>query len=192
MSVEIIDGKYVYFGKYPQTGSEDQPIRWRIVDNTDGLLTLITDVILFNGDFDLRYSNYEKSKIRKYITGEFSAFAFSSEEQALIVPTCLEDGICDNVFLPSLEEMRKIERTERIRKATPYAKSIGTSTYPCTYKSEKHLVDRGWYWTRTPYKPPYDPTREHHVWYISYSGSLETRPVWGPDIGAVLMIRVKA
>ena len=87
--------------------------------------------------------------------------------------------------------MKIIERSERIRKVTPYAISTKASHYPAYTKKELPLKDNGWYWTRTPYKPPYDPNRYNHVWYISYNGSIEERNVWGYDIGVVLMMRVK-
>ncbi|MBQ2793753.1 MAG: hypothetical protein IJF05_03545 [Clostridia bacterium] len=188
MEVRITDG-YVLLGEYPQTGTVKEPIKWRVLCNGGGVLTLITDVILFNRDFDNRYSDYRTSDVRKYITEEFFQFAFSSEEQELILPTELEDGVCDRVYLPSLDELKAIERDSRIRKVTPYAVSTKASAYPYQGKKYRHLEGNGWYWTRTPHKPPYDPKRDNHVWYVSYSGGLETRPGWGADIGAVLMMR---
>ena len=121
---------------------------------------------------------------------EFIPFAFTAEEQALILDTKLED-VTDKVYLPSVDELKSLSREERIRKVTPYACSNKASSYPVYTKKEKHLEGNGWYWTRTPYKPPYDPKRDHHVYYISYRGSLEERTVWGYDIGIVLMMRVK-
>lgn len=188
--MKIIDSKYVFIGSYPQNGTEKEPIKWRILKKEDDILTLISDVILFNDDFDINYSEYRISKIRKIILEQFIPFAFTLEEQELILDTQLED-VCDKVYIPSLEDMKIIERSERIRKVTPYAISTKASHYPAYTKKELPLKDNGWYWTRTPYKPPYDPTRYNHVWYISYNGSIEERNVWGYDIGVVLMMRVK-
>lgn len=188
--IRIIEEKFIEFGSYPQNGTEKEPIKWRILKNENNILTVISDVILFNDDFDINYSEYAKSKIRKIILEEFIPFAFTEEEQKLILETQLED-VKDKVFLPSLDEMKEISREERIRKVTPYAISKKASSYPAYTKKELPLKGNGWYWTRTPYKPPYDPHRYNHVWYISYSGSLEERNVWGYDIGVVLMMRVK-
>ena len=187
--LEIIDNKYVLIGRYPQSGTQSEPIKWRILKNEDGVLTLITDVILFNEDFDYKYSDYERSKLRKVILEKFIPIAFTEEELQIILETSF-DGLSDKVFIPSLDEMKEIPREERIRKITAYAQSTGASGYPVYSRSDIPLKDNGWYWTRTPYKPPYDPTRAHHAWYISYSGSLEERAVWGHDIGVVLMMRV--
>lgn len=186
----IIDDKYLILGSYPQNGTEKEPIKWRILKREENIFTVISDVILFNDDFDINYSDYENSKIRKIILNQFIPFAFSLEEQELILETELE-GFKDKVYIPSLEEMKAISREERIRKVTPYAISNKASNYPAYTKKELPLKDNGWYWTRTPYKPPYDPTRYNHVWYISYNGSIEERNVWGYDIGVVLMMRVK-
>ena len=188
--IEIIENKYIYFGSYPQNGTFKEPIKWRILKQEDNVLTLISDVILFNDDFDIRYSEYSKSKLRNIILNEFIPNAFSLEEMDLILETELEDCI-DKVFIPSVLDIKHLSREERIRKVTPYAISKNASHYPVYSKKDLYLKHNGWYWTRTPYKPPYDPTRNHHVYYISYSGSLEERAVWGSDIGVVLMMRVK-
>lgn len=187
---DIIDDKYVFIGSYPQNGTVKEPIKWRILNKEENVLTLITDVILFNDDFDINYSDYERSKIRKIIKDDFIPFAFTEEEQQLILDTQLENTI-DKVYLPSLEELKTLTREERIRKVTPYAISTKASSYPAFTKKEKPLEGNGWYWTRTPYKPPYDPHRPNHVYYVSYSGSIEERNVWGYDIGIILMMRVK-
>ena len=188
--LEIVDGRYVFLGSYPQGGTEKEPIKWRIVKDEDGILTLITDVILFSDDFDIRYSNYPTSKIRKIINEQFIPYAFTEDEQAMILETPLEE-VTDKVFIPSVEEIKHLSREERIRKVTPYAISQGASAYPVYSKKDLPIKANGWYWTRTPYKPPYDPHRSNHVYYISYCGSLEERAVWGHDIGAVLMLRIK-
>ena len=188
--IEIIDDKFIYFGSYPQNGTVKEPIKWRILKQENDVLTVITDVILLNDDFDNRYSEYHKSKVRNLILNKFIPDAFTAEELELIIETELED-CTDKVFIPSVMDIKHLSREERIRKVTPYAISNHASHYPAYTKKELPLKDNGWYWTRTPYKPPYDPTRNHHVYYISYSGSLEERAVWGADIGIVLMMRVK-
>ena len=188
--IKIIDEKYVFLGSYPQNGTVKEPIKWRIIKSEDNILTLITDTILFNDDFDIHYSDYERSKIRKIIHEDFIPYAFTEEELSCILETQLE-GFNDKVYIPSLEEVKGISREERIRKVTPYAVSKKASSYPAFTKKEKVLEGNGWYWLRTPYKPPYDPHRPNHVYYISYSGSIEERNVWGYDIGVVLMIRIK-
>ena len=188
--IEIIDKNYIYLGSYPQNGTINEPIKWRILKQEDNILTVITDVILLNDEFDNKYSDYHKSKVRKLILEKFIPSAFTYEELELIIETELEE-CTDKVFIPSVMDIKHLSREERIRKVTPYAISTHASHYPVYSKKDLPLKYNGWYWTRTPYKPPYDPTRNHHAYYISYCGSLEERAVWGTDIGIVLMMRVK-
>ena len=189
--IDITQDNCIFCGSYPQNGTEPQPIKWRILHRQDDVLTVISDVILFNDDFDINYSNYKISKIRKLINNQFVPTAFTAEELAHILPTQLEEDVTDKVYLPSLEEIKLIPRDERIRKVTPYAISTKASAYPAYTKKELPLKNNGWYWTRTPYKPPYDPTRYNHAWYVTYNGAIQSRNVWGYDIGVVLMMRVK-
>ena len=187
MNIKFIDDKYVYFGSFIQNSGEKEPIKWKIVNKEDNILTLIADVILYNMDFDIRHSDYSKSQIRKYLNNEFLNLAFCKEEQELIIETKLEDDVIDKVYLPSKEELVNKIRTELFKKTTLYA--INNKASSCNEKCE--YQGNGWYWTRTPYKPPYDPNRSNHVWYVTYRGELNSRPVWGYDIGVVPMIRVK-
>ena len=187
MNIKFIDDKYVCFGSFIQNGSEKEPIKWRVLSNENKILTLIADVILYNMDFDIRYSNYERSQIRKYLNNEFLNFAFCKEEQKLILDTKLEDGVVDKVYLPSKEDLMNKSREEIARKVSLYSINNEASCY----KEKDEYKGNGWYWTRTPYKPPYDPDRSNHVWYVTYRGELSFRAVWGHDIGVVPMIRIK-
>ena len=188
--LEIIDGKYLFFGSYPQNGTVNEPIKWTIIKREGNVLTLITEKILTNFMYDRYYSEYKTSAVRKYIHEEFIPIAFTPEELDIILPTQLED-VVDKVFLPSVEELKEISRDERIKKITPWARSNNASGYPITYKTEKHLEGNGWYWTRTPYKPPYNPRCDREVWYIEYHGGFNARVTTGHDIGIVPIIRLR-
>lgn len=192
--IKIIDEKYIYLGSYPQNGTEKEPIKWRIIKNEDGVLTVITDKIMLNMDYDTWYSNYKNSTVRKYINNNFIPFAFTQEEQSYILDTELEE-VTDKVFIPSRADIKGVCRDELVKKVTPYARSKKASAYPDdeTYEFVSgSLLHNGWYWLRTPYTPPYDPTRSNEVYYIDYTGYISARVVYnGEDIGVVLMMRVK-
>ena len=188
--VKIIDNKYVYFGSYPQDGTVKEPIKWVIIKREDNIITLITERILINFMYDRYYSEYKNSAVRKFILEEFVPVAFSKEELDLILPTQLED-VVDKVFLPLVDDLKDIPREERIKKVTPYAISNKASHYPVFYKSQMYLKDNGWYWTRTPFKPPYNPKNDREVYYVEYNGSFTGRVTTGPDIGIVPIIRLK-
>ncbi len=188
--IEIVNNEYLMFGSYPQNGTEKEPIRWIVIKREDNILTLMADKILTNFMYDRYYSDYKDSAIRKYIHEEFIQMAFSQEEIDMILPTQLEDVI-DKVFIPSVEDLKHFSKEERIRKVTPYAYSNKASSYPAFTKKEKHLEGNGWYWTRTPYKPPYNPRNDRQVWYVEYNGGFNFRVTVGHDIGIVPLIRLK-
>ena len=190
MKIEIINNEYIMFGSYPQNGTEKEPIKWKIIKKEDNIVTLMSSKILTNFMYDRYYSEYKSSAIRKYIHEEFIPIAFTKDELDIILPTELE-GVIDKVYIPSLEDLKDLSKEERIRKVTPYAYSNKASSYPSFSKKEKYLEGNGWYWTRTPYKPPYHPRNETQVWYVEYNGSISFRVTVGHDIGIVPIIRLK-
>jgi len=190
MKIEIINNEYIIFGSYPQNGTEKEPIKWKIIKKEDNIVTLMSSKILTNFMYDRYYSEYKSSAIRKYIHEEFIPIAFTKDELDIILPTELE-GVIDKVYIPSLEDLKDLSKEERIRKVTPYAYSNKASSYPSFSKKEKYLEGNGWYWTRTPYKPPYHPRNETQVWYVEYNGSISFRVTVGHDIGIVPIIRLK-
>lgn len=188
--IEIINNEFIMFGSYPQNGTEKEPIKWLIIKKENNIITLITERILTNFMYDRYYSDYSTSAVRKYIHEEFIPIAFTSEELEIILPTELE-GVTDKVFLPSVDDLKPLPRDERIKKVTPFAIANKASSYPIYSKKEKHLEGNGWYWTRTPYKPPYNPRNDRQVWYVEYNGALNFRVTVGHDIGIVPIIRLK-
>ena len=188
--IKLIDDKYILFGAFPQNGTVKEPIRWNVLKKEDNIVTLITDKILINFMYDRLFSEYKNSAVRKYIHEQFIPIAFTEEELNMILPTQLED-VVDKVYVPSVDEIKHLTKEERIKKITPYAYSNDASRYPVTYKTEKHLEWNGWYWTRTPYKPPYNPRCDREVWYVEYNGSFNARVTVGHDIGIVMLIRIK-
>ena len=188
--LSLINDEYLLFGSFPQNGTENEQIRWIVIKREQNILTLMADKILTNFMYDRYFSDYKDSAIRKYISEEFVPKAFTKEEMDMILPTQLE-GVVDKVYIPSVEEIRDLGRDKRIKKVTPYALSNKASSYPIYSKKEKHLEGNGWYWTRTPYKPPYNPRNDRQVWYVEYNGALNFRTTVGHDIGIVPIIRIK-
>ena len=188
--IEIINNEYLMFGAYPQNGTVKEPIKWIILKKEENIYTFMADKILTNFMYDRYYSDYKESALRKYIKDEFIPIAFTQEELDMILPTQLENVI-DKVFIPSIEELKILSKDERIRKITPYAEANKASSYLAFTKKEMHLKGNGYYWTRTPYKPPYNPRNERQIWYVDYNGSFNFRVTVGHDIGIVPIIRLK-
>ena len=178
-NVEIIDEKYIYLGLYPQNGLSKEPIKWKIVNQKDDVLTVISDLVLFNMEYDTDYCNYESSSVRKYIINEFINDVFTKEELSMILDTKLEEVI-DKVFVPALSELKQ---NDLIRMVTPNAILTGVS-----YDEDNN---GGWYWTRTQYTPSYREPDKREVCMVSYDGKLDVSAVWATDVGVVLMMRVR-
>lgn len=186
--MKIVKDKYVLFGSFPQKGEEREPIKWRILKREGDVLTLISDVILTAMRYDNEYAFYHRSEIRRYINEEFIPFAFTEEEQAIILPTVLPDAeVCDKVYLPTYDDAIAIPRDERRRKTTAYAVAHEASSY----KDRTRLNKCGWWWTRTDFMPPYGTGSHRHVHYVEYNGSVGETAVWSYDIGFVPMMRIK-
>ena len=175
---KIIDGKYILLGRYFQDGEKKEPIRWKIIKNEEGVLTLISDLVMFNREYDEKYCNYKNSSLRKYINEVFVKDAFNSEELNLILDTALEEVI-DKVYVPSLEELDKFDL---IRYATPYAIENGISVGD---------NNAAYYWTRSQYKPSYREAHPREVCYVDCDGNPDFGMVWSDDVGVVLMMRIK-
>lgn len=138
----------VYFGRYEsdnklQNGKE--PIKWRVLDKTDGNVLLLADRILdiqpYNRVYD--FSTWETCTLRTWLNDTFINEAFSAEERALIAlsnlenndnpQTAIEGGnpTQDKVFVLSLEEIDRYlpETEQRKAKDTGYANVLGWQYY---------------------------------------------------------------
>jgi hypothetical protein len=141
-------GDTLFFGRYPQTnlgttmpteGTENidwvsavkngvtsyfkiEPIEWRVLENVDGELFLLSVKNLDRKPYDANWANlsdsgratWETSTLRTWLNGEFANMAFTDDEKAQIV---LSDVINsdvanggadtqDKVFIPSYAEVR--------------------------------------------------------------------------------------
>ena len=132
----------IYFGTYQQSsddsdgsgGYNTDPIKWRVLENADGQLFLLSDQNLdvFQYHTDRESVTWEKSTMRSWLNGydasentggdsgvdytsdNFISAAFSEKEQAAIAETTvvndangsIEDGndTTDKIFLLSLAE----------------------------------------------------------------------------------------
>ncbi len=88
-----IEGKYAYFGSYPQgRNGEVKPIKWRILSQTDDELFLLSEYILDAKRFDNKRNNYANSEIRKWLNNEFYNKAFNEEEKSMILTTEVDNS----------------------------------------------------------------------------------------------------
>ena len=150
----------VYWFKY-------EPIKWLIVEESDGKATLVADLILDSQQYDYEANketygnnNYAESTIRAWLNESFYNTAFNEMQQAIIQTTTIDNSAastgyssnqyaCENtndkIFLMSYAEAITwfTSSAERQKQGSDYAKSqglwVGTSS------------GNRYYWLRSPY-----------------------------------------
>lgn len=93
------------------------PIKWRVVNRENGILTLLCENVLFYCDFALKSGKtrrdsmffdslykWESSKVRDVLNNDFYNVAFSGSESRYIIPTPLGAREDDSVFILSKQE----------------------------------------------------------------------------------------
>ncbi len=126
-------GESIIFGNY--LGEE---IKWDVLDRDNNSVLLISHYLIDSAFFD--GSNWQNSKLRSWLNGDFYGKAFSTEEQKKLRPMAVlaekrqEDGtikesykVSDKVTLLSQEEVEKYYLTDEAREAYPsvrYANQI--------------------------------------------------------------------
>ena len=132
-TVAGIQGKQksnVYFGNYPQSknqggGYKVEPIKWRVLQNTDGKVFLMADKLLDSQFFDdARHRTWDESNVRAWLNGYegynntgFINKALSSDEQKSVAITVVQtpknptydtpggEDTSDRIFLLSAPEV---------------------------------------------------------------------------------------
>ena len=121
-------GKVITFGKYEQDDDETngpEDINWLVLEEKNGMYLVISEQILeFRTYDDGTHQTWADSTLRKWLTEDFVAKAFSEEERAKIVPMKLTtstpsyfdiENVTDSVetvFLLSYGEMIQYQVAE--------------------------------------------------------------------------------
>ena len=138
-------GDYVKFGNYPQTSNGGvQPIEWQVLSKENNKMLVISRYGLDAKCFDYFSNDWENSKIRKWLNGEFYNKAFNEKEKKSIKSSNLSDvGTTDNVFLLSYDEANKYFANNNARKCK------GTEY---VVKNGVYVSDNGYsyWWLRSP------------------------------------------
>ena len=146
----------VYWFKY-------EPIKWLIVEESDGTATLVADLILDSQQFDFEAdkemygnNNYAESSIRAWLNETFYNTAFSEGQKGIIQTTVVDNSAAstgydenpyacedtsDKVFLLSYEEVDAWFTTfaKKKHQGSDYAKSQGL-----------YVLSGGSWWLRSP------------------------------------------
>ena len=133
-----------------------EPIRWRILSESNGKAFILCDSIIANKAYDAgRNNNYARSDIRAWLNDEFYNSAFGDLQRALIRTTEVDNSaastetssnpyVCENtndkVFLLGYREVWEVQ--ERCMLASDYSRATGVDI---------KRGGLGWWWLRTPY-----------------------------------------
>lgn len=147
-----------------------EPIKWRILSDSNGTALLMSDIILDGKKFGSSSSNYANSTVRAWLNGDFYNGAFDNSQKKIVETTTVKNGAdstgwdtdintCENtndkIFLLSYTEITNksygfngegdVYDTARQLKISDYAKARGVIPYNETaaYK------ENGAWWLRS-------------------------------------------
>ena len=168
-------GKVITFGKYEQDDDETngpEDINWLVLEEKNGMYLVISEEILeFRTYDDGTHQTWADSTLRKWLTEDFVAKAFSEEERAKIVPMKLTtstpsyfdiENVTDSVetvFLLSYGEMMQYQVTET------------TSTFYAVTSPFRNDLPYSWVMDAP------DPTMMH--WWVRTNGGNQGEVVRG-------------
>ena len=158
----VIDGNTYYF--------KVEPIRWRILSESDGKAFILCDGIIANKAYQRYNNHYSISDIRAWLNDEFYKTAFGALQQALIQTTEVDNSVystgyssnpyaCENtfdkVFLLSYREVTNsaygfassYSTYDTARRMLTSDFSRATGAYMSTDSS---YYGNGWWWLRSP------------------------------------------
>lgn len=168
-------GNYVTFGEYPQTASgEDMtPIEWLVLARDGNKALLISRYGLDAQPYNTDHTSvtWETCTLRTWLNVTFYNKAFSSDEQAAILTTSVDNGknqgyskwstsggnnTEDKVFLLSYAEANKyfgvtydsISNTKS--RVAPTAYAIAQGAWTSSSSKTADSTDVGWWWLRSP------------------------------------------
>lgn len=168
-------GNYVTFGEYPQTtaGEDVTPIEWLVLARDGNKALLISRYWLDAQPYNTDHTSvtWETCTLRTWLNVTFYNKAFSSDEQAAILTTSVDNGknqgyskwstsggnnTEDKVFLLSYAEANKyfgvtydnISNTKS--RVAPTAYAIAHGTWTSSSNKTADGTDAGWWWLRSP------------------------------------------
>lgn len=177
---------YVTFGTFVfDTDGAKKPIIWRVLENKDGRVFLLSEYLLAVSRLHhdaWSYPGWEQADLRKWLLEDFVQLAFSKEEAQML----LEYSDLGKVSLPSAEDIKNkaygfISNQSRMAHGTPFCDANGLYYYRHTYHSP--------YWTRTPSAKSFAQRTTKNDGSIGYLGvtadDLGVRPVIWLEEGSI-------
>ena len=194
----VVDGTTYYF--------KVEPIKWRILSESEGEALILCESILANKAYDAGYNNnYKESDIRAWLNAEFYNTAFTTLQQSLIKTTEVDNSAsttssstnqyaCENtfdkVFLMSYQEMLNPDYgfstsndgdVARERQPTDYSRATGAWMNTST-----SYYGNGYWWLRSPYSLDY-----YLASIVYYGGYVGYHNVYITDFGVVPALNIQ-
>ena len=173
----IIDSQSIYYFKV-------EPIKWRVVSESDGYATLLCESIIEGSRYDDASNNYKDSEIRTYLNGTFLSTAFAELEKEILQTVTVDNSlsstgytsnvnVCantsDKVFLLSYSEAKSNDyglssSSARIKAVSDYARARGALISTIELGNN---YGKGTWMLRTP-----NDTYSHFIRACSYNGDI--------------------
>lgn len=181
-----------------------EPIRWRVLSESDGTALIVCDSIIANKAFDKSSNNYAKSDIRAWLNGEFYNTAFNDLQKELFLLSIVDNSIkstgyrkneyaCENttdrIFLLSYQEANskqygfsETEDKAKQKSVSDYARATGA--YMNTGSS---YYGNGWWWLRSP-----NDFDSYYARSVAYDGRIDHYgSVKSTSVGVVPALQIR-
>ncbi len=158
-----------YYYKYSDKYYKYSPIKWRVLDNSNGRLKLIVDKSIAASEYygvEGEEVFWETSSLRSWLNNEFYNITFTEDERQTILKSNVQlkdsevneeikggNSTIDNVYLLSVEDVRNkaygfnsapiINSASRKIKPTDYALALAANSW-------KGYINAAEWWTRSP------------------------------------------
>lgn len=192
-----------------------KPIKWRILEESDGTAFILAELILDNHRYNESYNgkqngvyanNYKESEIRAWLNDQFYNTAFNTLQQAIILTTNVDNSlvstgdtnnpfVCantnDKVFLLSYAEATNTSYGFSSSAYSAYA-HIFRERKTSDYSRSKGVwtsttTGNGWWWLRSPNGGNmYNDTLN-----VSYNGNILGRNVCSTYYGVVPALKIQ-
>lgn len=169
-----------------------QPIKWRILDNFGGVLTLIADRALDCRKYNDTPGNvtWESCSLRKWLNGEFIDTAFSEDEKKSLIRTKVRNSpngfygtdsgadTCDLVYILSNDETFASDTASRYG----FYKGMGVDDAAKRFSSTTFAKCRGAWWSPTAH------FAGNAFWFMRTNGYCGSNVTYICDIGFIYML----
>lgn len=183
-----------------------EPIRWRILSESDGTALILCDSIIANHRYDDSSNNYMNSEIRQWLNEQFYETAFDELQREIILTTTVDNSVystgyssnsyaCadteDKIFLLSYREVvnssygfnSSSSNYDTARRMLTSDYSRATGAYMNTSSS---YYGNGYWWLRSPYN-----FYSYNARIVYYDGYVSSGSVYDTYRGVVPALQIQ-